>query len=181
LQLVKVSDSLWEWHRERHPATNNPAYSVGNQLCGRIGECSVFTVFFEAFDSLPPTPWYRRLFIDAEPGESDGWAVVVRGEDRAIVGRTDRPWEAALAFNEADGSYRRFIVLATGNRGQAERIAGECRAFYAGTGNTGERLAACAGNPILPLLLTRFAVGDFSAGWRRCTVFNRKAGASCAA
>src|SRR5581483_2629615 len=128
----------------------------------------MLTINYHAFDSLPARPWTRHLFVNVE-ADGAAWAIVVRGEDKHVVGRTNDPARAALVWNEIDGAYCRFIVATGDSREELERIASDALAFYRSSEPIGERLAAVgSGAPLLPLLLSFFSAADFSAdGWRR--------------
>jgi hypothetical protein len=79
-----------------------------------------------------PRAWSRRLFVDVEP-MAGGFALVLRGDDRAVIGRSNVPDAAPLAWNEPDGSPLAFAV-ALGERGALEFIAGELSRVFAEAG-----------------------------------------------
>ncbi|HEV2292247.1 MAG TPA: hypothetical protein VGR35_00230 [Tepidisphaeraceae bacterium] len=141
---------------------------------------SVVKIHHGTFDALKwPAPFSRHLFIDVELAPGDGgdgasWAIVIRGEDKRIIGRTNKPWLAELVFNDTDGSYRRF-VLATASEPQPLRdLAEGLIHFYTSPAPLGERMAAATGNPALPVVLARFGALDYVEGnpsQRRCGPF----------
>jgi hypothetical protein len=132
----------------------------------------MLSINLSCFDDLPAEAWARYLFIDAE-SEGAGWAVVVRGQDRRIVGRTATPWEADLIFNDTAGDYRRFVLAMADSLEAAETMAGQLRDFYRSTEPLSVRLAA-ADSSLLPTMLATFGAHDFQTGaksGRRCERF----------
>jgi hypothetical protein len=146
-----------------------------------------------AFDDIPSAALTRHLFIDAEPADSlsdpsngmplfpgvDAWAVVVRGEDRHVVGRTNDPAAAELMYNDVCGEYVPLLV-ATGGREACTFAAAALREFYSAAAPLSERFnrigaADFAGSTIaalLAVLLARFGAYQFQPGnacGRRCT------------
>jgi hypothetical protein len=82
------------------------------------------TVNYHAFADVPARA-ARRLLIDLEPVGSDprsAWAIVVRGEDWHVVGRTNRPDLAELVWNDAAGDYVACHV-ASGARAELAPLA----------------------------------------------------------
>jgi hypothetical protein len=128
----------------------------------------MLTILHNVFDELPAEVVTRHLFIDAAAG-----VVTVRGEDKRIIGRTRQPWRAELVWNDSAGDYRTFTIV-TGDPAEASFWAEDARAFFASADALGARLQRHDGNPLLPLLLSRFGSMDFRAGngaQRRCESF----------
>ncbi|MCE9547637.1 MAG: hypothetical protein K8T25_19380 [Planctomycetia bacterium] len=74
----------------------------------------------------------RHVFIDAEPSQAR-WLLVVRGEDYATIGRTNKPEIAELRWNEIDGDHRRYIVAESENKTAIVRLAREVAGYFNGT------------------------------------------------
>jgi hypothetical protein len=73
----------------------------------------------------------RHFYFDAEPCEA-GFAVVFRGADKARVGHGKGSEPPAMFWNDDMGRHRRFVLATSDDQEQAECIAVELRAFYAG-------------------------------------------------
>jgi len=127
-------------------------------------------IHFSAFDSLPvggrPS---RHLYIDAEPELGGNFAVVVRGQDWAVVGRTARPESAQLVWNDATGEYVRFVV-ARGPASECRYAASKLREYFQSPEPQGVRLRRI-GQALIPgtaallsLLLTRFDCRSYVRG-----------------
>jgi hypothetical protein len=113
-----------------------------------------------ALETVAAQRWTRHLLIDSEP-DGDGWALVVRGDDRAKAGAEGKN-KPTFGWNDESGQARRFVVASYTGEGaqeQALKAAEGLRSFYAAEGKSfSERVAALVDEASLTVALMLAAV-----------------------
>jgi hypothetical protein len=108
-----------------------------------------------ALETVAAQRWTRHLLFDSER-DGDGFALVVRGDDRAKAGAEGKN-KPTFAWNDETGAARRFVVATyTGADAQvrALKAAEGLRSFYAGEDKPfSERVAALVDEASLTVAL----------------------------
>jgi hypothetical protein len=130
-----------------------------------------FTVIADAINPLLISkPAAKHVLLDTE-SVSTGFALVVRSEDKAVIGKTDRPAACAHLFNDAAGRMIPYILATSPTRAVLDKAAAQLIAFYSAPASASfsdrfNPMGAVA-RAVLPMLVAVFGIQPRNRnGWR---------------
>jgi hypothetical protein len=130
-----------------------------------------FTVIAEVVDPLlVGKPAAKDFLSDVEP-HGAGFALVIRSQDKAVVGKTDRPEACAFKFNDNAGRMIPYVVATSPTRAVLDKAAAQLIAFYSAPASASfsERFDPMgdAARAVLPVVMSVFGIAPRTRnGWK---------------
>lgn len=136
-----------------------------------------------AIDDRKCGKFSRHLYLDVEPCPGEGYALVVRGEDRVMAVNMTKSRDPDLIWNEIDGAAEVHRVAYHRYEKPLLAMRDHLYNFYTGTKSFGVRFDLFAANAgadgveILAILLAFFPANNFQDGNKsrsRCASYSTR-------